>query len=202
MSPSWSDVLFLFTERPTLVKKKKTFRNFSSVSSEPQRIFAEFLGRVRVDKAGRRLRHRSSLLHRATRLQFNVDPQTFFHLLKSSVWGASDRSSLLQDSVDAVARDTQDGVGGAAEVPGAAVPGLALQPLGGAVGGQAVQAVGRVQARQAPVGQPLVCGPKTGGRVSAKKKKKKKRRSTSERCGDPKKQEPHLLSRERCRLLW
>lgn len=87
--------------------------------------------------------------------------------------------------MDAVARDTQDGLGGAAEVPdAAAVPGLGLQALGGAVAGEAVQATGAaveglVQARQAPVRQPLVCGPETGGGVSASKKKKKKRSVSS-----------------------
>lgn len=76
--------------------------------------------------------------------------------------------------MDAVARDTQDSLGGA-EVPGAAVPGLALQALGGAVAGQVGQAVqaggaavlGPVHSGQAPVGQPLVRGPEAGGRVSA-----------------------------------
>lgn len=74
--------------------------------------------------------------------------------------------------MEAVARDAQDG---AAQVPGAAEPGRVLQPLGGAVAGQAgVQAagaavVGPVQPGKAPVGQPLVQGPETGGRVSGSK---------------------------------
>lgn len=63
--------------------------------------------------------------------------------------------------MDAVAGDAQDGLGGAAEVPDAAVPGLSLQPLGGSVAGEAVQPtgaalVGLVQARQAPVRQAVV----------------------------------------------
>lgn len=84
--------------------------------------------------------------------------------------GPSGRSSVLQDSADAVARDTQDGL---AQVPDAA--GLGLQPLGGAVAGEAVQAtgaavVGLVQAGQAPVRQSLVWGPEGGGASASKKK--------------------------------
>lgn len=78
--------------------------------------------------------------------------------------------------MDAVARDTQAGLGGAAQVPG-----LGLQALGGAVAAQAVQAAaaaveGLVQARQAPVRQPLLCGPESRG-VSAAKKKSVSRRT-------------------------
>lgn len=54
---------------------------------------------------------------------------------------------LLQHPVDPVSWDAQNGLGGASEVPDAAVPRLALQPLGGAVARQAVQAVGAAVAR-------------------------------------------------------
>lgn len=107
--------------------------------------------------------------------RLNVDPQTFFTDLKFPFREGcfvflGHPSVLLQDPVDAVAGDAEDGLGGAAEVPDAAVPGLSLQPLGGRVAGQAeggAALVGLVQARQAPVRQPLVQGPETGGnRVS------------------------------------
>lgn len=76
--------------------------------------------------------------------------------------------------MDPVSGDTEDSLGGAAEVPDAAVPRLALQSLSGAVARQAVQAIGAavpelrlvVEARQASVGQPVVRGPETGGCVS------------------------------------
>lgn len=76
--------------------------------------------------------------------------------------------------MDPVPRDSQDSLGGAGEVPDAAVPRLALQTLGGAMPRQAVQAVGAavsglglvVEARHGAVGQPVVCGSETGGRVS------------------------------------
>lgn len=76
--------------------------------------------------------------------------------------------------MDPVSGDTENSLGGAAEVPDAAVPRLALQSLSGAVARQAVQAIGAavpglrlvVEARQASVGQPVVCGPETGGCVS------------------------------------
>lgn len=75
--------------------------------------------------------------------------------------------------MDPVSGDTEHSLGGAAEVPDAAVPRLALQPLGGAVARQAVQAIGAavpglrlvVQARHASIGQPVIYGPEAGGRV-------------------------------------
>lgn len=82
--------------------------------------------------------------------------------------------------MDPVSGGTVNGLGGAAEVSDAAVPRLALQALGGAMTGQAVQAVGAtmsglrlvVEARQASIGQPVVCGPEAGGCVSETKRKK------------------------------
>lgn len=82
--------------------------------------------------------------------------------------------------MDPVSGGAVNGLGGAAEVSDAAVPRLALQSLGGAVTGQAVQAVGAtmpglrlvVEARQAPIGQPVVCGPETRGCVSETKRNK------------------------------
>lgn len=102
----------------------------------------------------------------------------FFRIDEYSCSGCS--SVLLQHPVDPVSGGTVNGLGGAAEVPDAAVPRLALQSLGGAVTGQAVQAVGAtvpglrlvVEARQASVGQPVVCGPETGGSVSETRRNK------------------------------
>lgn len=109
--------------------------------------------------------------------------------------------------MDAVAGDAQDGLGGAAEVPDAAVPGLSLQPLGGRVAGEAeggAALLGLVQARQAPVRQPLVQGPETGGRVSGwegegQRRSAKVSGGAGGNAGD---RETHLPSRERCRLPW
>lgn len=91
--------------------------------------------------------------------------------------------------MDAVAGDAQDGLGGAAEVPDAAVPGLSLQPLGGSVAGEAeggAALVGLVQARQAPVRQAVLEGPETGGRVSGWEKDVSSRTAQNmENRGDP-----------------
>lgn len=87
-----------------------------------------------------------------------MDPQTFFNDLLGKVF-LGHPSVLLQDPVDAVAGDAQDGLGGAADVPDAAVPGLGLQPLGGSVAGEAeggAALVGLVQAGQAPVRQAVL----------------------------------------------
>lgn len=117
-------------------------------------------------KAARTLRHRSTLVR-----VLPGSSETFDVGVNVQGRALGHPSVVLQDPVDAVAGDTQDGLGGAAQVPDAAVPGLSLQPLGGGVAGQAVQAtgaavVGLVQAGQAPVGQALIQGPETGGRVS------------------------------------
>lgn len=77
--------------------------------------------------------------------------------------------------MDAVAGCTLNGLGDVAKVPDAAVPGLGLQALGGAVTRQAVQAVGAavaglglvVEAGHAAIGLALLGASETTGRVPA-----------------------------------
>lgn len=115
-----------------------------------------------------------------------------------------------------VSGDAENGLGGAAEVPGAAVPRLALQSLRGAVPRQAVQAIGAavpglrlvVEARHASVGQPVVCRPEAGRRVpgTEKNRDQHQERASLWRNAAPRPlsdgSETHLPSRERCRLPW